>query len=67
MVRSSMAGRATAWLGGIALLTLGVHTLARHFIGSPWMAAVVTALVLTPVVAWSGTILARHWSRWLAP
>jgi nitrogen fixation/metabolism regulation signal transduction histidine kinase len=58
-----MAGRATVWLGGIALLALAAHTITRHFIESPWMAAVVTALVLTPVVAWSGTMLARHWSQ----
>jgi nitrogen fixation/metabolism regulation signal transduction histidine kinase len=58
-----MAGRATAWLGGIALLALAVYAAARHFIGSPWMAAAVAALVLTPAVAWSGTMLARQWSR----
>ena len=63
MVRGSMAGWATLWLGGIALAALGAHSVARHFIESPWMAAVVAALVLTPLVAWSGTILAGRWSH----
>ena len=58
-----MAGSATAWLGGIALAALGALATARHFIESPWMAAVAAALVLTPLVAWSGTILAARWSR----
>jgi nitrogen fixation/metabolism regulation signal transduction histidine kinase len=63
MVRGSMAGWATAWLGGTALTTLAALTLARQFISSPWMAAVVAALVVTPLVAWSGTVLAARWSR----
>ena len=63
MVRGSMAGWATLWLGGIALAALGAHSVARHFIESPWMAAVVAALVLTPLVAWSGTMLAARWSH----
>jgi nitrogen fixation/metabolism regulation signal transduction histidine kinase len=58
-----MAGWATLWLGGIAVAALGAHATARHFIESPWMAAVVAALVLTPLVAWSGTILAARWSH----
>jgi nitrogen fixation/metabolism regulation signal transduction histidine kinase len=58
-----MAGRATAWLGGIAVLALVAYGAARHFIESPWMAAVVAALALTPAVAWSGAMLARQWSR----
>ena len=58
-----MAGWATLWLGGIALLTLVAYSPPRHFIESPWMAAVAAALVLTPLVAWSGTLLAARWSR----
>jgi two-component system nitrogen regulation sensor histidine kinase NtrY len=58
-----MAGWATLWLGGIALAALGALAIARHFIGSPWMAAVAAGLVLTPLVAWSGTMLAARWSR----
>jgi len=58
-----MAGRATAWLGGIALAALGALATARHFIESPWMAAVAAAIVLTPLVAWSGTMLAARWSN----
>jgi two-component system nitrogen regulation sensor histidine kinase NtrY len=58
-----MAGWATAWLGGIALATLVAYAIARHFIDSPWMAGVVAALALTPLVAWSGTRLSGRWSR----
>jgi two-component system nitrogen regulation sensor histidine kinase NtrY len=63
MVRHSMAGWATAWLGGIALAALGVLAIARHFIESPWMATITAALVLTPLVAWAGTMLASRWSH----
>ena len=58
-----MAGWATLWLGGVALAALAALTTARHFIESPWTAAATAALVLTPLVAWSGTILAARWSR----
>jgi nitrogen fixation/metabolism regulation signal transduction histidine kinase len=58
-----MAGWATAWLGGVALAALGALATARYFIESPWMAAVAAALVLTPLVAWSGTMLASRWSH----
>jgi two-component system, NtrC family, nitrogen regulation sensor histidine kinase NtrY len=58
-----MAGWATVWLGGIALAALVVFAIARHFIESPWMAAVAAGLVLTPLVAWSGTMLTTRWSH----
>jgi len=63
VVRHSMAGWATLWLGGIALAALGALTTARHFIDSPWMAAVAAALLLTPLVAWSGAMLVTRWSH----
>lgn len=63
MVKGSMAGWATLWLGGIAIAALGALATARHFIQSPWMAAVAAALVLTPLVAWAGTMLATRWSH----
>jgi len=58
-----MAGWATLWLGGVALAALGTLAIARQFIESPWMATVAAALVLTPLVAWSGTMLASRWSH----
>jgi len=58
-----MAGWATLWLAGIALAALAALAIARYFIESPWMAAVVAALVLTPLVAWSGSVLVARWSR----
>jgi nitrogen fixation/metabolism regulation signal transduction histidine kinase len=61
--RHSMAGWATLWLGGVALAALAALSVARHFIESPWMAAITAALVLTPLVAWSGTMLATRWSH----
>jgi nitrogen fixation/metabolism regulation signal transduction histidine kinase len=61
--RHSMAGWATLVLGGIALLTLMAYMAAKHFIASPWMAAVTAGLVITPLVAWGGSMLASRWSR----
>ena len=58
-----MAGWATLWLGGIAMAALATFGGARYFIASPWMAAVAAGLVLTPLVAWSGSRLAARWSR----
>ena len=58
-----MAGRATVWLGGIALFGVLVTLLARSWIDSAWMAGVVAALVLVPVAAWSGRRLTDRWSR----
>jgi len=58
-----MAGRATLWLGGVALLGVVVALLARSFIDTPWLAGVVAALVLVPLVAWSGSRLTGRWSR----
>jgi nitrogen fixation/metabolism regulation signal transduction histidine kinase len=57
-----MAGRATLWLGAIAitgvLLTLGLLAL----IGIPWLAGLLAALLLVPLVAWAGTRLTAQWS-----
>jgi nitrogen fixation/metabolism regulation signal transduction histidine kinase len=58
-----MAGWATLWLGLIALATLTAYMVANHFVGSPWMAAVATGLLITPLVAWGGTMIATRWSR----
>jgi nitrogen fixation/metabolism regulation signal transduction histidine kinase len=58
-----MAGWATLWLGGIALLSVTAYLTARYFIDSTWIALVATALVLTPLVSWSGSVLASRWSR----
>ena len=58
-----MAGRATAWLAATAaagiLLTLALH----WFIGIYWLAAVIAALLMAPLVAWGGSRLTAHWSR----
>jgi nitrogen fixation/metabolism regulation signal transduction histidine kinase len=61
--RHSMAGWATLWLGGIALLTLLAYVVAKHYIASRWMAAIATGLVITPLVAWAGSMIATRWSR----
>jgi len=62
-MKTSMAGRATLWLGGVALLGVVVALLASAFIDTPWLAGVVAALVLVPLVAWSGSRLTGRWSR----
>jgi two-component system nitrogen regulation sensor histidine kinase NtrY len=58
-----MAGWATLWLGGIALLSVIAFAIAEHFLGSPWLAALATALAITPLVSWAGTMLTSRWSR----
>jgi two-component system, NtrC family, nitrogen regulation sensor histidine kinase NtrY len=59
----SMAGRATLWLGGIALLGVLMTLVARSFIDTVWLAGVAAALVLVPLAAWSGGRLVARWSR----
>lgn len=63
MMKMSMAGRATLWLGSIALLGVLAALLARSYIDSPWMAGVTAALILVPLAAWSGSRLTGRWSR----
>ena len=58
-----MAGWATLWLGGIALLALVSCIALSVWITSPWLAMTLSALLLAPVVAWSGARLTARWSR----
>jgi nitrogen fixation/metabolism regulation signal transduction histidine kinase len=58
-----MAGWVTLWLGGVALATLLAYVVAQHYIESRWMALVVTGLVITPLVAWAGSLVAVRWSK----
>ncbi|HEX6241990.1 MAG TPA: hypothetical protein VFZ61_13870, partial [Polyangiales bacterium] len=58
-----MAGWATLWLGGIALLGVLLALLARALVPIPWLAGVLAALVLAPLVAWSGSRLTAQWGR----
>ncbi len=58
-----MAGWATLWLGGIALLAVLVTVSLRSLIDIAWLAAALSALLLAPVVAWSGARLTSRWSR----
>jgi two-component system, NtrC family, nitrogen regulation sensor histidine kinase NtrY len=57
-----MAGRATAWLGAIAAAGVLLTLALQSFIGVPWLAGLLAALLLAPLVAWSGTRLTTHWS-----
>jgi nitrogen fixation/metabolism regulation signal transduction histidine kinase len=57
-----MAGWATIWLGGIAILAVLLAIIARSFIETPWLAGAAAALLLAPLVAWSGTRLVARWS-----
>jgi nitrogen fixation/metabolism regulation signal transduction histidine kinase len=58
-----MAGRATLWLAGIAALGVCLALMANSLIGIPWLAGLLTALLLAPLVAWSGRQLTSRWSR----
>jgi nitrogen fixation/metabolism regulation signal transduction histidine kinase len=57
-----MAGWATIWLAGIAILAVLLAIIARSFIETAWLAAAAAALLLAPLVAWSGTRLVARWS-----
>lgn len=58
-----MAGRATLWLGGAALLGVLTHYFAAMFIATPWLATIVAVLVVVPLSAWAGRLLTERWSR----
>jgi two-component system, NtrC family, nitrogen regulation sensor histidine kinase NtrY len=58
-----MAGWATLWLGGIALLAAGLAITLRAWIASSWLAMALSVLLLAPLVAWCGTRLTARWSR----
>jgi len=58
-----MAGWATLWLGGMAVLGVTITFAALRLIDIPWLAAVVALLLLAPLVAWSGSRLTARWSR----
>ena len=58
-----MAGWATAWLAGVAVVSLAVTTLALSLIEVRWLALVNAALVLAPLIVWSGARVAALWSR----
>ena len=60
---TSMAGRATLWLGGIAALGILVALALQSLIDIPWLVAMLSALALAPAVAFSGARLTAHWSR----
>jgi nitrogen fixation/metabolism regulation signal transduction histidine kinase len=61
--RYSMAGWATLWLSAVALLGALAYALATNYIASRWLAAAVAALLLVPLIAWSGSAMTRRWSR----
>jgi nitrogen fixation/metabolism regulation signal transduction histidine kinase len=58
-----MAGRATLWLAGITTLAVALTMVVGSFIEITWLAVVLVALILAPVVAWSGARLPARWSR----
>jgi two-component system, NtrC family, nitrogen regulation sensor histidine kinase NtrY len=58
-----MAGWATLWLGGVALLGVLLTLIARALVPIPWLAGLLVAMVLAPLVAWSGSRLTAQWGR----
>ena len=58
-----MAGWATLWLGLIALSTLTAYVVVKRFVDSTWIAIVTTGLLITPLIAWAGSLIATRWSR----
>ncbi len=62
-MRTSMAGWATLWLAGIAVLAIALTLIALWLMPVSWLALMFVALVLVPVLAWSGARLTGRWSR----
>jgi len=58
-----MAGWATLWLAAMAVLGVCLTLAVGTFIDIPWLAGLLTALLLAPLVAWSGRQLTARWSR----
>jgi two-component system, NtrC family, nitrogen regulation sensor histidine kinase NtrY len=58
-----MAGRATLWLAGIAIVAVALSFAANLLLDVPWLAAVLVLLVLAPLVAWAGSQLTTRWSH----
>ena len=58
-----MAGWASLWLGGMAALGVGLTLAVGSFIDIPWLAGLLVALLLAPLVAWSARQLTERWSR----
>src|SRR6185295_465637 len=58
-----MAGWATLWRGGIAMLAVLLTLLSRSWIPIPLLAGLRVAALLAPLVAWSGTRLTSQWRR----
>ena len=58
-----MAGWASLWLGGMAALGVGLMLAAGSFIDIPWLAGLLVALLLAPLVAWGARQLTERWSR----
>lgn len=61
--RFSMEGWASLWLGGSAVMGIVVTVLVTRAIDTAWLAAALAALLLAPLVAWSGARLTSRWSR----
>jgi len=58
-----MAGRATCWLAGIAILGVLLGIAARSFVDLPWLATLIALLLLAPLVAFASTRLTARWSQ----
>ena len=58
-----MAGWATLWLGGIALLGVIVHLFLQRLIPVPWIATLMAVMTVVAIGAWAGSRVTRHWTR----
>lgn len=56
-----MAGRASLWLAGSAVLGVVVALGVRALVHSGWLAGLIALLVLTPLVALAGSRLTARW------
>jgi two-component system, NtrC family, nitrogen regulation sensor histidine kinase NtrY len=63
MAKWSMAGWATLWVGTAGLSGIAAHFLARQFIETEWLAAVLAILAIVPFAAWGGRMVTERWKR----
>ncbi len=58
-----MAGWAALSIAAVAIVAVAATLVALRFIEPPWIAVLLAALVLVPVIAWCATRLTAPWSR----
>jgi nitrogen fixation/metabolism regulation signal transduction histidine kinase len=63
MMRTSLAGRASAGIALVTVLVAAVTAVAEYYFHTPLIAALAGLLAASPLVVWVANLLTRPWSR----